>query len=230
MCLSLRSVRTSLQPGLNMSTDRQHERSSRFLSWLALAAMLVPSPAWGVAEEASSARRGQKSVVGKVPSGTRIQDIRLGSDGALTGRLRDELGRPLPDARVVVSRGRLTIASTRSDEHGDYRITGLLSGVYRVEVATTEAIVRVWAYESAPPQADTQLDLDAKLPAELAVRGQGDDGLDPAHRFGLDGEGGLDSFEMALLATSVISLTLSAIMLSQHDELQDSIDRLPASN
>ncbi|MFP6703240.1 MAG: carboxypeptidase-like regulatory domain-containing protein [Planctomycetaceae bacterium] len=202
------------------------------MSWLALAAMLVPSPAWGVAEaeEASSARQGQKSVVGKVPSGTRIQDIRLGSDGALTGRLRDELGRPLPDARVVVSRGRLTIASTRSDEHGDYRITGLLSGVYRVEVATTEAIVRVWAYESAPPQADKQLDLDAKLPAELAVRGQGDDGLDPVHRFGLDGEGGLDSFELALLATSVISLTLSAIMLAQHDELQDSIDRLPASN
>jgi hypothetical protein len=35
---------------------------------------------------------------------------------------------------------------------------------------------------------------------------------------------------MALLVTSVISLTLSAIMLAQHDELQDSIDRLPASN
>ena len=88
----------------------------------------------------------------------------------------------------------------------------------------------MWAYESAPPQADKQLDLVAKLPAALAVRGQGDDGFDPAHRFGLDGEGGLDSFEMALLATSVISLTLSAIILTQHDELQDSIDRLPASN
>ena len=35
---------------------------------------------------------------------------------------------------------------------------------------------------------------------------------------------------MTMLTTSIISLTLSAVMLAKIDELQDSVDRLPASD
>ena len=96
-------------------------------------------------------------------------------------------------------------------------------------------IARLWTSESAPPRAGERLDLDAGSRPVVEARGQGGEviegeGLDPVHRFGLDGEGGLDSFEMTMLATSLISLTLSAIMLSKLAEHHDAVDLPPASN
>ncbi len=112
---------------------------------------------------------------------------------------------------------------------------GLAGGVYIVRVATSEAIARLWTAESAPPRSREQLDLDVRSRPTVEARGQSGEvvegeGLDPAHRFGLDGEGGLDSYELTMLASAVTSLTLSAIMLSKIAELQDSIDLQPASN
>ena len=73
-----------------------------------------------------------------------------------------------------------------------------------------------------------RLDLDTVRRPVLEARGQDGEvveqtGLDPAHRFGLDGVGGLDSFELALMATSIVSLTLSAVILTKMAELQEEV-------
>jgi len=211
--------------------------SVRILPWLAVAMLLVPGPAWSLAGGpvgGSSSRLARSSQQAQVSAASveqaRVRDVRLGSDGTLSGRVRDEQGHLLVGAKVVLSRGRQVIAVAVTDDRGEYRIGGLAGGVYRVRVAADETIVRLWSSESAPPQAQEQLVLDAGLHESIEARGQGGEGLDPAHRFGLDGEGGLDSLEMTMLTTSVISLTLSAVMLSKIDELQDAVDRLPASD
>lgn len=197
--------------------------------------MLVPGPSWSLAEgldgDAESRKRTLEPEQNSQPP-VRILDIQLGSGGTLVGRVRDEQGRPLAGLTVVVSRAGHVVARVRTGKLGDYRVTGLVGGVYCVRAGSSVAIGRLWTTASAPPRSRQRLDLAAGRAVE--VRGQSGeasvgDRLDPAHRFGLDGQGGLDPFELTLLTTSMISLTLSAVMLSRIDELQDSVDRLSAS-
>lgn len=220
---------------MTMPSERHR---ARVLSWLATAALLVPGPAWssaeGVLPPAEQPER-LAAVPGVSASPVRVPDIRLGSNGTLVGRVRDERGRRLAGVMVVFSTERHVAARVRTDDRGEYRITGLAGGVYHVRVAKSEVIARLWTAESAPPQSRDQLDLDTTSRPTVVARGQDGEviegeGLDPAHRFGLDGEGGLDSFELTMLATAVVSMTLSAIMLSKIAEVQDSVDLLPASN
>lgn len=213
------------------------------LAWLAVAAFLVPGPAWSLAEEPAGLvssppqQPPERDAVDLNGPETRVRvlDIRLGSDGTVVGRVRDERGRRMPGATVVLSTAGQVVARARTDDRGEYRVTGLAGGVYHVRVVTSEVIARLWTSESAPPRAREQLDLDATSRPTVEARGQGgevveDEGLDPVHRFGLDGEGGLDSFELTMLTTSIVSLTLSAVMLSKIAALQDTVDLLPASN
>ena len=217
--------------------DRPDRPSARILSWLAVAMLLVPGPAWSLAEGAVGGRSSlsvRSPQETEVPAGSveraAVRDVRLGPGGTLSGRVLDEHGHLMAHAKVVLSRARQVIARGVTDDRGEYRIRGLSGGVYHVRVSTHETIVRLWSSESAPPQAQEQLVLDVGLHESIEARGQGGEGRDPAHRFGLDGEGGLDSLEMTMLTTSIISLTLSAVMLAKIDELQDSVDRLPASD
>ncbi|HAB12002.1 MAG TPA: hypothetical protein DCE47_09955 [Planctomycetaceae bacterium] len=219
-----------------MMPFRPDRHPAGILLWMAVAAMLVPGPTWSLAEavDADSVpeKRTRESEQEAGPP-VRILDIQLGSGGTLSGRVRDEQGRPLAGLTVVVSRARHVVARVKTDELGDYRVTGLVGGVYCVRAGSSVTIGRLWTTDSAPPRSRQRLNLAAG--AGVEVRGQNgeasvDDRFDPIHRFGLDGRGGLDSFEITLLTTSMISLTLSAVMLSRIDELQDSIDRLSASN
>jgi len=204
--------------------------------------LLVPGPAWSLVEgragdrSSRSARGGQRTEVPvALLKHVGVLDVRLGRGGTLSGRVRDERGLAMARATVVVSRARQFVARAVTDDQGEYLIKGLAGGVYRVRVAAHEAIVRLWTSESAPPLAREQLDLNAGSQKSLEARGQGgerstsDDG-GTVRRLGLDGNGGLDAVELAMLTTSFISLTLSAVMLAKIDELQDSVDLLPASD
>jgi hypothetical protein len=219
-----------------MMLFRPERHPAVILMWMAVAAMLVPGPTWILAEAVDADSVLEKRTHGPEPEvgpPVRILDIQLGSGGTLSGRVRDDQGRPLVGLTVVVSRQRRVVARVKTGELGDYRVTGLAGGVYCVRVGSSVTISRLWTTDSAPPRSRQRLDLSAG--ADVEVRAQSgeasvDDRFDPIHRFGLDGQGGLDSFEITLLTTSMISLTLSAVMLSRIDELQDSIDRLSASN
>lgn len=96
-------------------------------------------------------------------------------------------------------------------------------GVYQVTVAGRTEVGRLWTSGSAPPGSADQFDLSVP---RAVVRGQNE----AIERFGLDGEGGLDPFELTLLASSITSLTLSAIMLSKINDIEDNVDRLSRSD
>lgn len=152
-----------------------------------------------------------------------IRDVRLQSDHRLCGRISDDTGRPLSGYTVELRQGRRVVARIITDVRGEYEVAEMSGGVYQVIVGGRTIVVRVWATGSAPPESASQLDLTV---SRDVVRGQDE----VIERFGLDGEGGLDPFELTLLASSVTSLTLSAIMLSKINDIEDNVDQLVITN
>ncbi len=205
-------------------------------SLLACGVLLMPVPMWTIAAGTVDGSQRQGPVSGKRgtnPNATTgvqpVFDVRLGPGGTLAGLVRDESGRPRPNALVVVSRERQVVARVRTDAGGTYRIAGLGNGVYRVLVDRRVHACRFWSSTTAPPRAHERFDIDT---GRIVARGQAaEDGdrNETVHRFGLDGVGGLDPFELTLLATSITSLTLSTVMLSKISQLQDTMDQLPGS-
>jgi protocatechuate 3,4-dioxygenase beta subunit len=90
------------------------------------------------------------SKTGFAPESAAIMDrepaqIRLRRAASISGRIIDELGEPLVDARVVVepaSRQPGTSSSAKfaeTDDHGEYRVGGLSAGQFLVSVTTIDA-------------------------------------------------------------------------------------------
>ena len=178
-----------------MMLFRPERHPAVILMCMAVAAMLVPGPPWSLAEAVDADSVLEKRTHGPEPEvgpPVRILDIQLGSGGTLSGRVRDDQGRPLVGLTVVVSRQRRVVARVKTGELGDYRVTGLAGGVYCVRVGSSVTISRLWTTDSAPPRSRQRLDLSAG--ADVEVRAQSgeasvDDRFDPIHRFGLDGQG-----------------------------------------
>jgi hypothetical protein len=89
--------------------------------------------------------------------------------GLLIGQLYDADRRPLPQAEVSILAGDYTVATTRTDASGVFRVAGLRGGVHRIATANAVATYRLWAAGTAPPQAAPVLPL--VVDGELA-RGQ----------------------------------------------------------
>ena len=196
----------------------------------------MPVPMWTSAAGTVDGSQQQGPVSGKRvrnPAATTglqpVFDVRLGPGGTLAGLVRDERGQPRPNALVEVSRERQVVARVRTDAEGTFRIAGLGNGVYRVLVDRQVHVCRFWSAATAPPGVHERFDIDT---GRVVARGQAaEDGdrNETVHRFGLDGVGGLDPFELTLLATSITSLTLSTVMLAKISEIQDTVDQLPES-
>ena len=94
-------------------------------------------------------------------------DIRLPRGAALSGRLFDELGDPIPDVRVTAGVVVHTIASVRmtpvrsadTDDRGEYRIAGLPAGTYVVSArpgpSAPDGVVMGIDWMNAPSGAPT---------------------------------------------------------------------------
>ena len=78
--------------------------------------------------------RGQATAV----AGTEGVEIRLRRGAAISGRIIDEFGDPVVAAAVFVETGRsaAVVATTRTDDRGEYRIGGLSAGTFSVSVMT----------------------------------------------------------------------------------------------
>jgi protocatechuate 3,4-dioxygenase beta subunit len=71
-------------------------------------------------------------------AGTESVEIRLRRGAAISGRIIDEFGDPVVAAAVFVETGRsaAVVATTRTDDRGEYRIGGLSAGTFSVSVMT----------------------------------------------------------------------------------------------
>ena len=105
-----------------MMLFRPERHPAVILMWMAVAAMLVPGPTWILAEAVDADSVLEKRTHGPEPEvgpPVRILDIQLGSGGTLSGRVRDDQGRPLVGLTVVVSRARRVVARVKTGELGD---------------------------------------------------------------------------------------------------------------
>jgi hypothetical protein len=85
-----------------------------------------------------------------------IADVALQSGGTLTGQVVDSQGQAKPQANVNVYHQDQQVASTKTDENGNFSVRGLRGGVHTVAAGEGVATYRFWAPNTAPPQAQSQ--------------------------------------------------------------------------
>jgi hypothetical protein len=180
--------------------------------WIAALAMsgLVVQPRIGTGEEKPAARpvRAQESRAQSSPA----QDVALTADGALSGRVFNAQGKPLDG--VVVSlqrRGDETARETTSDSEGRIKFTKVRGGLYQVRTPQSEGVYRLWPADAAPDQSMKTVVMSGSGPV---MRGQ----------FGY-----LDPANTTAILLGVAGVTLSAITLSEVNDLRDDVDRIPTS-
>ncbi|MDA0834504.1 MAG: carboxypeptidase-like regulatory domain-containing protein [Planctomycetota bacterium] len=174
---------------------------------LAVTGMVLPHP--------KVMADGLKSNDGKESKTVTIHDVALAEGGVLNGVVRDAEGNPLNGAAVAIRQGNEVIASTISDENGEFIIEDLNGGVYVVNAGQSQGVYRLWTEDTAPPSAQTIVDM-VSVDEDL-VRGQ------------YPGLGGLDVFTLVTLGTAIAGVTLAAINLGEINDLEDKVDQLLAS-
>jgi len=99
-----------------------------------------------------------------------VVDLALSGNGQMHGKVVKGSGAPLANAAVVVTSSNGERFETKTDEKGEFTITGLKGGMYSIATASGIGTVRAWAAHTAPPKAVAQILL---VHGDEIVRGQG---------------------------------------------------------
>jgi hypothetical protein len=133
-----------------------------------------------------------------------VLDIGMKQDGVFTGRVVDHTGAPARGAEVVVRQGDKVVTTVKTDDQGTFAVSGLRGGLYDVSSGKTSGQFRVWT-ESAAPSA-------AKETALIVLGENGTRGS----------IGGIGGGELLLLAGVLTAVIISAITLSQVNDIPKS--------
>jgi hypothetical protein len=96
------------------------------------------------------------------------KDIKLTTAGDLTGRVVTAEGKAVDGAAVTITQNNKPVAKTISTASGEFKVTGLKTGLYQVSAGQQAQFVRVWPQDVAPPSALAQ----ATIVQSPVVRGQ----------------------------------------------------------
>lgn len=140
----------------------------------------------------------------KVVAPNSVLDVKLDQDGALTGRTIDHTGRAVKGAKIVVKRGKTEVAQSTTDDHGNFAVKNLKTGLYEVNSGNTVGTYRVWNQNAAPPSAKPHSLL---VLGENGARGQ----------YGLTETIAGENLGLILLCATT-GLALSALILALHAE------------
>ena len=77
----------------------------------------------------------------------------LAAGGMLRGQVTDAQGAPLAKSAVTVWSAQTQVASTRTDANGNFAVGHLRGGNYTIVAGEGGGVYRLWASNSAPPQA-----------------------------------------------------------------------------
>ena len=105
----------------------------------------------------------------RAESRTVISDIELAHGGTLSGLVVDQQGQALGNKEVALQQGNTVVARTVTDARGNFKISGLNSGVYELQTAGKTSAHRLWAADVAPPSAHRGIMVVSQ---SGAVRGQ----------------------------------------------------------
>lgn len=88
-------------------------------------------------------------------SGAVIRDVALHPGGQLRGQVVDAQQHPCVQIplRVIRVSDQAPVATAQTDGQGQFAVSGLTGGVYRVETPAGAAVYRLWAPNTAPPSA-----------------------------------------------------------------------------
>jgi len=88
----------------------------------------------------------------QVAARVQIADVLL-TNGTLTGKVVDAQGQILGGSVIKVSLGNKEVASAVAAKNGEFEVKNLTTGVYQVSTGQTQAAVRLWEGQAAPPSA-----------------------------------------------------------------------------
>lgn len=99
------------------------------------------------------------------------RDVML-RDSTLMGRYVNNAGAGIKDMRASIRQAGKEVASGITDAQGNFRVTGLQTGVYEVIIGYKSEFIRVWDADSAPPMANPS----ARIVRDGHIQGNGGTG------------------------------------------------------
>jgi hypothetical protein len=86
-----------------------------------------------------------------------VLDVALSSGGVLQGTVVNAQGVAQPGIDVYVGQQGQLIATTRTNDEGQFVVSSLRGGVYQIATSGSNGIYRLWAAQTAPPAAQAKL-------------------------------------------------------------------------
>ena len=136
-------------------------RFSKVAAFLAAMGLIVPQVPAGEITRAPQAV--------EKPVSNHVSNVVLAEGRTLHGRVVQGDGQTLDGVKVELWRGNQVIASTLTDEDGQFSIPNTANGLYLVRSHTATEVVRAWEQDSAPPNSVSAATLTAE---SNVVRGQ----------------------------------------------------------
>jgi hypothetical protein len=99
-----------------------------------------------------------------------VTDVALTAGGEFSGQVVDAQGRPQAGTNVMVCKQQQVVATTTTDQQGQFSMRGLQGGMYQVVAGQGMQSFRLWAPGTAPPAARQSALVVA---SDQVVRGQG---------------------------------------------------------
>ena len=103
------------------------------------------------------------------PVEVRSSDVALSTGGLLNGTVLNTAAQPVVGVAVNVLHDDKVVATSTTNEQGEFTVKGLRNGAHVVKVGTTQHAVRLWGTDTAPPTAVENI---AIVVDEETVRGQ----------------------------------------------------------
>ena len=160
-----------------------------------------------------------------------IKDVELSKDGVLYGQVYTPTGQVVPNTVVKLQYQGKAVAAAKSNENGQFAISGVRAGAHEVVVGPLRNPVRLWSHGSAPGSATKGIVLPID---EAIVRGQQfddgvivNDGIIVGDGVTTNGFGLLDVITLATVGSAVGALVISIDNNNKLDKIQGQIT--PAS-
>ena len=103
------------------------------------------------------------------PVEIRSSDVALNAGGMLKGTILNTAAQPVAGVAVNVLHEDKVVATSMSNEQGEFTVKGLRNGAHVIKVGETQQAVRLWGTDAAPPAAVENI---AIVVDEETVRGQ----------------------------------------------------------
>lgn len=190
---------------------RMLSRKSWWVAAVAAVGAVVPPISHGDDAKTES-RAKEKKTAAASDDTVVIRDVALTKEGAFAGRVVDEQGQAMDGVVVKLRRrGDEKPTETTTDDEGRFRFANLKGGVYLVQTPQSEKWYRMWSADAAPAQASKTVVMTG---GAAVMRGQ---------------LGFMDPGTTVALLLGGAGVTLAAINMSQINNLQDDVDKIPTS-